>query len=304
MSTWDFECTSENIYFSCSQCIIISVALFSSLEKCLRDLQRASASSLLRGAVLQHWANRLVMQFFRGYAMWHKINTYIPWLNHLCAHFACFRLASTMRVTQESSKVFNLTLKMLTAGQFSTRGDSLMTHLNGSYRTSIKFAIIRSPLEIGAKESLPQPNVKLLPDQSEVPRDEESRNWVPPNAQRWSAALWVNQANVFWALNFDQPPLTALQVLYRAPESDMSNLSIVPLEILVIKMSTRKHMCGSLDNVKQGMKKCMPENMLTLFNGSTMNAPPPAASMMMARNFGLTAQKLESHDCFVILMLS
>lgn len=33
---------------------------------------------------------------------------------------------------------------------------------------------------------------------------------------------------------------------------------------------------------------------LTLLCGNTMNAPPPADSTMMARNFGLTAQNVES----------
>jgi len=43
---------------------------------------------------------------------------------------------------------------------------------------------------------------------------------------------------------------------------------------------------------------------LTLDNGSTINAPPPADSTMMARNFGLTAQKVESHDDLETLTLS
>lgn len=33
---------------------------------------------------------------------------------------------------------------------------------------------------------------------------------------------------------------------------------------------------------------------LTLFNGRTRNAPPPATSVTTARNFGFTAQNCES----------
>ena len=35
-----------------------------------------------------------------------------------------------------------------------------------------------------------------------------------------------------------------------------------------------------------------------------MNAPPPADSVMTAMNFGLTEQKVESHEYFETLMLS
>jgi hypothetical protein len=42
----------------------------------------------------------------------------------------------------------------------------------------------------------------------------------------------------------------------------------------------------------------------TLANGRTMNAPPPADSTIMARNFGLTAQNVESQEDFDTLMLS
>ena len=35
-----------------------------------------------------------------------------------------------------------------------------------------------------------------------------------------------------------------------------------------------------------------------------MKAPPPADSTMMARNFGLTAQKVESHEDLDTLTLS
>ena len=42
----------------------------------------------------------------------------------------------------------------------------------------------------------------------------------------------------------------------------------------------------------------------TLLKGRTRNAPPPAASITIAKNLGLTAQKVESHEFFVILILS
>ena len=42
----------------------------------------------------------------------------------------------------------------------------------------------------------------------------------------------------------------------------------------------------------------------TLFNGTTKKAPPPAASITMAKNLGLTAQNDESHEFLVIRMLS
>ena len=42
----------------------------------------------------------------------------------------------------------------------------------------------------------------------------------------------------------------------------------------------------------------------TLARGSTMKAPPPADSTMMARNLGLTAQKVESHEDLETLTLS
>lgn len=41
-----------------------------------------------------------------------------------------------------------------------------------------------------------------------------------------------------------------------------------------------------------------------MLRGRTMKAPPPADSTMMARNLGLTAQKVESHDDLDTLMLS
>lgn len=43
---------------------------------------------------------------------------------------------------------------------------------------------------------------------------------------------------------------------------------------------------------------------ITLLRGKTKKAPPPAASITMAKNFVLTAQKFESQEFFVILMLS
>ena len=43
---------------------------------------------------------------------------------------------------------------------------------------------------------------------------------------------------------------------------------------------------------------------ITLANGRTMNAPPPADSTMMARNLGLTAQKVESQEDFETRTLS
>lgn len=43
---------------------------------------------------------------------------------------------------------------------------------------------------------------------------------------------------------------------------------------------------------------------LTLLWGKTMKAPPPADSTMMARNFGLTAQNVESQLDLETRMLS
>ena len=43
---------------------------------------------------------------------------------------------------------------------------------------------------------------------------------------------------------------------------------------------------------------------ITLANGRTMNAPPPADSTMMARNLGLTVQKVESQEDFETRTLS
>lgn len=43
---------------------------------------------------------------------------------------------------------------------------------------------------------------------------------------------------------------------------------------------------------------------LTLLCGSTMNAPPPADSTIIAKNLGFTAQKVESQELFDTLMLS
>lgn len=43
---------------------------------------------------------------------------------------------------------------------------------------------------------------------------------------------------------------------------------------------------------------------LTLDSGKTMNAPPPADSTIIAKNLGLTAQNVESHEDFETLTLS
>lgn len=43
---------------------------------------------------------------------------------------------------------------------------------------------------------------------------------------------------------------------------------------------------------------------LTLFNGKTTKAPPPALSTMIAKNFGFTAQKVESQELFETRTLS
>lgn len=43
---------------------------------------------------------------------------------------------------------------------------------------------------------------------------------------------------------------------------------------------------------------------LTLLCGKTMKAPPPADSTMIARNFGFTAQKVESQEDLDTLILS
>jgi hypothetical protein len=42
----------------------------------------------------------------------------------------------------------------------------------------------------------------------------------------------------------------------------------------------------------------------TLACGRTRNAPPPPDSTIMARNLGLTAQKVESHEALDTRMLS
>jgi hypothetical protein len=42
----------------------------------------------------------------------------------------------------------------------------------------------------------------------------------------------------------------------------------------------------------------------TLSSGKTRNAPPPADSVIIATNFGLTEQNVESHALFVIRILS
>jgi hypothetical protein len=41
-----------------------------------------------------------------------------------------------------------------------------------------------------------------------------------------------------------------------------------------------------------------------LSSGKTRNAPPPADSVIIARNFGLTEQNVESHALFVIRIFS
>jgi len=43
---------------------------------------------------------------------------------------------------------------------------------------------------------------------------------------------------------------------------------------------------------------------LTFSSGRTRNEPPPAASVMIATNFGLTAQYVDSHELLVMRMLS
>ena len=54
-----------------------------------------------------------------------------------------------------------------------------------------------------------------------------------------------------------------------------------------------------------GMMNDVRENLhCTLANGRTMNAPPPADSTIMARNFGLTAQNVESQEDLDTRMLS
>lgn len=56
---------------------------------------------------------------------------------------------------------------------------------------------------------------------------------------------------------------------------------------------------------KKERKECLLMRLLlTLLWGKTMKAPPPADSTMMARNLGLTAQKVESQEDLETLMLS
>lgn len=43
---------------------------------------------------------------------------------------------------------------------------------------------------------------------------------------------------------------------------------------------------------------------LTLLSGKTIKAPPPALSTIIARNFGLTAQKVESQELLDTRILS
>ena len=43
---------------------------------------------------------------------------------------------------------------------------------------------------------------------------------------------------------------------------------------------------------------------LTFERGSTRNEPPPAASVMIATNFGFTEQYVDSQEVLVILMPS
>lgn len=59
-----------------------------------------------------------------------------------------------------------------------------------------------------------------------------------------------------------------------------------------------------LENINRNYRNIHLYLKLTFCKGITKNAPPPAASITMARNLGLTAQKLESHELFVIFMLS
>lgn len=68
------------------------------------------------------------------------------------------------------------------------------------------------PLEIVARESLPEANVNLLPEQLEQPGGAycqvtvalPAQRWVPPSNQSWSAVLWTNHANVLQLLNLDR----------------------------------------------------------------------------------------------------
>lgn len=121
----------------------------------------------------------------------------------------------------------------------------------------------------------------------------------------WSFSL-PDDASVHWSTHLHDAVLwsTCDNIVIVWTPGDIENGAFMASNERVISWDSTDLEDDSLHNYSRKTRKSPALHKQTLLWGRTTNAPPPADSTMIARNFGLTAQKVESQLLFDTRILS